>query len=261
MKKIFCISVLAILFLTCTDGFSQKKKKVKSKPSHAAITAPVMGTSNLADTVILPLKFNIREMGFGAQGTGIIACQYLTIDNTTLENIQITDIYTTLPKEFTIPSPARSMFPVNIQPKRKLTISICFTPDKVGEFKGNLVVKTKTDSTVIPTWGKGIHPEDVSKLPKTSIAVTSVKKGKEASIEMILSSQSKVVLQIMDAVGNLVRAYFSNELMNPGNYQQLFDCTEKGGKKLAPGTFYARFIATEVNTSREYKMTKMFTIK
>ena len=279
MKKLLLLSVLVSL-VVWDDGFGARKKPLKAKALPQLVNdgekgrtwknLPTLDSGFLrmqdrrTDTVQLPLKYNLKEMGFGAQGVGIIACQYLVITNTTLENIQLADMYATLPKQFTIPSPSRAMYPVNIQPRRSLTVSICFTPDRVSSYKGNLIVKRAgkmADSTVIPIWGKGIDPNDIGKLPKTGISVSSAKKGKEAMIDMTLRNQTRVVLQVMDELGNVVRSYFGNELMNPGNYQELFDGTEKGGKKLAPGIFYARFIGVEVNNSFENKMTKKFVIK
>lgn len=265
MKKVLFV-IITLLLIAPQEGSSHQKKKPAGKKQtpvkkESHLLHPPSFNLHPSDTVQLPLKFNLKEMGFGAQGVGIIACQYLTIQNTTLENMQIADIYSTLPKEFTIPSPSRAMYPVNIQPKRSLTVSICFTPDFVTSFRGNLIVKTMKDSTVIPIWGKGISPSEIGKQPMTGITTTALKKGKQASINMTLRNQCRVVLQVMDELGNVARSYFGNELMNPGNYEEIFDGTEKGGKKLPPGNFYARFIATEVNNSREIKMTKMFTIK
>jgi flagellar hook assembly protein FlgD len=142
-----------------------------------------------------------------------------------------------------------------------MVISVCFTPNKPGDFKGRISFKMAHDSLSIPVWGKGIRPDEVSKQPKTDVTIVSLKKGKEANIKIYLATQSKVMLQIMDELGQVVRAYFQNEVVNPGNHEQIFDCTDKGGKKIPSGTFYARTIITDVNTNRETKMTKKFTIK
>ncbi len=207
------------------------------------------------------LSFSLKEMGFGSQGMGIISCQYLTIHNNSLDTLSIQEITCNMGKVFTVPSPAKSMYPVLMNPKRSMVVSVCFTPDKPGDFKGRISFKMANDSLSIPVWGKGIKPEDISKQPKTDVTVVPLKKGKEANIKIYLATQSKVILQIIDELGQVVRGYFNNEVVNPGNYEQIFDCKDKGGKKLPSGTFYARTIITDVNTNKEIKMTKMFKIK
>jgi hypothetical protein len=207
------------------------------------------------------LTFSLKEMGFGSQGTGIIACQYLTVYNNSLDTLSIREITCNMGRVFTVPSPAKSMYPVLMLPKRSMVISVCFTPDKPSDFKSRIVFKTINDSASIPIWGKGIKPEDVAKQPKTDITVIPQKKGKEAMIKIYLATQSKVILQIVDELGSVVRGYFNNEVVNPGNYEQIFDCKDKGGKLLLSGTFYARTIMTDVNSNRETKITKMFKIK
>jgi hypothetical protein len=248
------MKITCILLLTAFISISASAQK-PAAPA-AKIAAP-----GKTDTTQPRLKFNLKEMGFGAQGVGTSGCQYIIIQNTSLENAVIKDISTPLSKIFTIPSPAKSMYPVTIQPKRSMTISVCFVPDKPGDYKSKITVLTDRDSTIVPVWGKGVRPEDVAKLPKTDITIKSLKKGKEASITLELVNQSKVVLQIVDALGNVIKSYFNTEIVNPGRYEQNFDGTEKGGKKLEPGTFYARLIATETNTNHEIKMTKRFEIK
>jgi hypothetical protein len=238
MKRI--LVVLIVLFALPT--FAQKKARPAPSPEPK-------------------LSFSLKEMGFGSQGVGIIACQYLTVYNNSLDTLSIREITCNMGKIFTVPSPAKSMYPVVMYPKRSMTISVCFTPDKPGEFKNLITFKMANDSLSIPIWGKGIKPEDISKQPKTNVSVVPHKKGKEAMIKIYLATQSKVILQIIDDLGSVVRSYFNNEVVNPGNYEQIFDCTDKGGKKLASGTFYARTIITDVNTNKETKMTKMFTIK
>lgn len=240
MKRILVV----LLIVVALPSFAQKK--TKSTP------APVPESK---------LTFSLKEMGFGSQGTGIISCQYLTVYNNSLDTLSFKEISCHMGKVFTIPSPAKSMYPVLMYPKRSMTISVCFTPDRSGDFKSNITFNMGNDSASIPVWGKGIKPEDISKQPKTDMSVVSQKKGKEAMVKIYLATQSKVILQIMDALGQVVKGYFNNEVVNPGNYEQIFDCTDKGGKKLPAGTFYARTIITDVNTNKETKMTKMFTIK
>jgi hypothetical protein len=235
--------ILVVLFvMIALPGLAQKKTKPAPAPESK-------------------LSFSLKEMGFGSQGTGIISCQYLTVYNNSLDTISIKEINCHMGKIFTVPSPAKSMYPVLMYPKRSMTISVCFTPDKPGDFKSRITFKMANDSSSIPIWGKGIKPEDMSKQPKTDVSVVPQKKGKEAMIKVYLATQSKVILQIMDDLGSVVRSYFNNEVVNPGNYEQIFDCTDKGGKKLPSGTFYARAIITDVNTNKETKMTKMFHIK
>ncbi|HEY6171867.1 MAG TPA: hypothetical protein VIX80_06390 [Candidatus Kapabacteria bacterium] len=240
MKRILVV----LLVLVALPSFAQKK----AKSAPAPVPEP-------------KLSFSLKEMGFGSQGTGIISCQYLTVYNNSLDTISIKEINCHMGKVFTVPSPAKSMYPVLMYPKRSMTISVCFTPDKPGDFKSKISFKMANDSASIPIWGKGIKPEDVSKLPKTEISVVPHKKGKEAIIKVHLATQSKVILQIMDDLGSVVKSYFNNEVVNPGNYEQIFDCTDKGGKKLPVGTFYARAIITDINTNKEIKTTKMFTVK
>lgn len=236
--------ILIVLLVIALPTFAQKKSKTAPTPAPES-----------------KLSFSLKEMGFGSQGTGIISCQYLTVHNNSLDTLSIHDITCNMGKIFTVPSPAKSMYPVLMYPKRSMTISVCFTPNKPGDFKGNITFKMKDDSTSIPIWGKGIKPEDVGKQPKTDVTVVPHKKGKEARIKVYLATQSKVILQVMDDLGSVVKSYFNNEVVNPGNYEQIFDCTDKGGKKLPPGTFYARTLITDINTNKETKMTKMFTIK
>jgi hypothetical protein len=238
MKRILVV----LLVMVALPVFAQKKTKSAPAPEPR-------------------LSFSLKEMGFGSQGTGIISCQYLTVYNNSLDTLSIQEITCNMGKIFTVPSPAKSMYPVLMYPKRSMTISVCFTPDKPGDFKSNIKFRMGTDSASIPIWGKGIKPEDISKQPKTDVSVVSHKKGKEAMIKVYLATQSKVILQIMDDLGSVVRSYFNGEIVNPGNYEQIFDCTDKGGKKLPSGTFYARTLITDVNTNKETKMTKMFKIK
>lgn len=227
---------------------------VISLPSFAQHTP----TTPAADPI---LSFSLKEMGFGSQGTGIISCQYLTIHNNSLDTLSIQEISCNMGKVFTIPSPAKSMYPILMNPKRSMVVSVCFTPEKAIEYKGKITFRMSKDSLSVPVWGKGIRPEDVSKQAKTNVSVVSQKKGKEAKIKIYLASQSKVILQIMDELGQVVRGYFNNEVVNPGNYEQVFDCTDKGGKKLPPGKFYARTIITNIDTNKEIKITRGFTIK
>lgn len=242
MKKILVVLLVALSL----PVLAQKKAKSVPPPAPAKEAK---------------LTFSLKEMGFGSQGTGIIACQYLTVYNNSLDTVSLSEITCNYGKIFTVPSPAKSMYPVMMYPKRSMTISVCFTPDKPGEFKSHITFKFAGDSLSVPVWGKGIRPEDVSKQPKTDVTVSTTKKADKATIKVFLATQCKVILQVMDGLGNVVRSYFNNEVVNPGNYEQVFDGTEKGGKKLEGGTFYARAIITDINTNRETKLTKMFKLK
>lgn len=240
--------LLSVLIVCIALPLSAQKKgdRIKSE------VMPDMHKSNL--------MFNLHEMGFGAQGIGMIACQYLTVTNNTIEDISLTEIVVPGSTVFTVPTPSKSMMPVTIPAKRTMTISVCFTPDKAGEFKGRIRFKTSDNDTVsIPVWGTGVKREDLDKLPKTDITTSLTKKG-EAKITLRLTAQSKVILQVYDALGLLVATYFNNEVVNPGTYDHLFTKTSRGSAP-EPGTYYARLIYNEVNVGREVKLSKMFTVK
>ena len=210
-----------------------------------------------------PLVCNMNELKFGSQAMGVESCLQVTITNTSPAAQTITKLFTDDDKRYSIPSPSHQMLPISIQPHSNLTLSLCFKPEKTGEFLTRLVIATPQDSIVIPVEGKGIKPEDVGKLPKMELTVMKPKKkGGAWSLKYRLISQSKITLQVFDELGNLRATLLNGAFKNEGVYEQPFDGTDKDKKKLPPGKYYARAQIEEIARGNQMtKFTKEIEIK
>ena len=133
-----------------------------------------------------------------------------------------------------------------------MTISVCFKPEKTGEFKTRLVIKTPQDSTVIPVDGKGIKPEDVGKLPKTEFSVS--KKKHEWRMKLQLVSPAKINLALFDDLGLSKVTFLNNDFKNEGLYEIPFDGLDKDKHKLPEGNYYIRCMIEDI--ARGSMMTK-----
>lgn len=208
------------------------------------------------------LEFDQKEVKFGASGAGIQTCQYLTVKNTTDQPQVVIGLQTSNPAQFSIPSPTQEMLPITIRRGGTMTMSICFTPDKVGDFKTELSLRTGKEVVKLPISGKGIKPEDVARLPKTEITISAPKKKKKDwIIGLKLPKSSKLVLQLLDPLGTTVKTYVNNEIMNEGNYEFAFNGTDAAGKKVEAGSYYVRMTGAEMYTNKEIKISKMFAYK
>lgn len=208
------------------------------------------------------LEFDQKEVKFGAAGTGIQTCQYVTIKNVTDQPQVVIGLQTAHPTQFSVPSPSQEMLPITIRRGGTMTMSVCFTPDKVGEFKTELTLRTGKETIKVPISGKGIKPEDVGKLPKTDIVIkTPKKKKKDWIFELKLPKASKLVLQLLDPLGASIKTYVNNEIINEGNYEFAFSGIDPSGKKVEAGTYYVRLTGNELYTNKEIKLTKMFVVK
>ncbi len=237
-----------------------------------------------------PFAFNMSELLFGSQGIGVQSCMYVTITNLTNDVQTMTALYTTSDavaagsslrggkagsrakatglsaqddETFTIPSPSHQMFPMKIQPHSPLTISVCFKPEKIREYKTRLIIKTLKDSAVIPVSGKGIKPEDVGKLPKTDMTIIKPKKkGGPWNFKIQLVSSSKVTLALFDELGMQKVTFLGAAFKNEGSYEIPFDGTDKGKLKLPVGKYYLRCVIEDVgHGGAAVKITKALEIK
>ena len=265
MKKI----VVLLLILSVSVSFAQKKPKPSTSVGSETPTAgtaaahPVIPPNYVAvdgDQVPPPFTFNISDLHFGSQGIGVESCMYVTITNSsnaaqTMPRLSVDD-----EKRYSIPSPSQKMLPISIQPKSNLTISVCFKPEKVGDFKTRLVIRSGFDSSIIPIDGKGIKPEDVGKLPKTEFTVT--KKKHEWNLRLQLVSPAKINLQLFDDLGNSKFVFLNNDFKNEGLYEFPFDGLDKDKQKIPPGTYYIRCVAEDLaRSSTPLKFTKMITVE
>jgi hypothetical protein len=256
-----------IFFFACSPAFAQNKgKAVAPAPRAPGIPVPnqpMMVAIDAPPPPPPPLSCNVTELHFGSQASGVESCLQIMITNTSAAAQTITNISTNDQKRYTIPSPSHQMLPISIQPHSNLTLSVCFKPEKTGEFKTRLVIASLTDSLVIPVDGKGIKPEDVGKLPKTEFSVIKPKKkGGAWSLKYQLVAQSKITLQLFDELGALKMTFLNGAFKNEGAYEQPFDGTDKAKVKFPPGKYYARCLIEEVGRgSQPIKFTKEINIK
>jgi hypothetical protein len=263
MKSFFVIiASLFLLFSSVGETLAQMKVKplqtppmqvTPKGPTFVAIDAPPAGPPSLG--------LNVSELKFGSQGVGVESCMYVTITNTTQSVVSLSTIYTDDQTAYTIPSPAQKMLPMNIQPKVPLKISVCFKPQKVGEYKSHLTIKTTKDSVTIPINGKGIKPEDVAKLPKTDLIVTKGKKKGNWNIKLQLVTPAKITLQLFDDLGVMQAAFLNGDFKNEGVYEIPFDGLDKAKQKLPAGKYYLRCVIEDIaRGSTPTKFTKVITI-
>jgi hypothetical protein len=211
-----------------------------------------------------PFAFSVGELKFGAQGTGIESCIKVTITNMTNSSQTITRLFCDDEKNYSIPSPTQKMLPISIQPRTTFDISICFVPEKVGVYKTRLVIGTPEDSSVLPVSGKGMKPEDISKLPKTDLTVIKPKKkGKDWIFKLQLISSSKITMQLFDDLGVMALNILNNDLKNEGVYEIPFDGLGKDKKKLPAGNYYLRCVIDDIIRAGTppTKLTKVITLE
>lgn len=248
MKSV--VSVLfvfaVIFFAALSPAAAQKKKMTVPKVQPASAPAPDLTPKGPTFVAIdaphktPPLSFNITELKFGSQGTGVQSCMYVTVTNVSPAPQTLIGLSTDDDKNYSIPSPSQKMLPISIQPRSNLTISVCFKPEKIGSYKSRLVFKTPEDSTVIPIDGKAIKPEDVGKLPKTDLTVIPKKKGHTWNFKLQLVSSAKITLQLFDDLGNVKVGFLNGDFKNEGVYEIPFEGLDKGKLKLPPGKYYLR---------------------
>jgi hypothetical protein len=274
MKSVVSL-VLASLVLSlfaASPSHAQKKKEDKVPPAPAPATVPPQLTVPGGPTFVAvdapppkppPLISNINELRFGSQATGVESCLQVTITNISQAAQTITKLFTGDEKHYTIPSPSQKMLPVNIQPHSNLVLSLCFKPEKPGQFKTRLVITTPQDSLVLPVDGKGIKPEDVGKLPKMEFSVSKTKKkNHEWTLRYVLVAQSKITLQLLDDLGATKVIFLNGAFKNEGVYEMQFDETDKGKQKLPPGKYYVRCQIEEVaRANQPVRFTKELEIK
>ncbi len=270
MKSVvsYLLTFAIIPFFALTPASAQKKVKPAVKLAPAPIQAPPPEVPN-GPTYIdvdappsLPaFTLNVTELKFGSQGVGVESCMYVTITNPGGAAQTMTQLSVDDEKRYSIPSPSHQMLPISIQPKSSLTISVCFKPEKVGEFKSRLVIKSAMDSSVIRIDGKGIKPEDVGKLPKTEFSVAKKKKH-EWNMKLQLVSPAKINLQLFDDLGISQYSFLNNDFKNEGLYEIPFDGLNKDKQKLPEGKYYLRCVIEETGRgSQATKYTKAIEIE
>ena len=270
LSFLLALSLLALCcWLSASDAFAQKKVKSKvattvSTPAPASIPATPTSPTYVsidAEPVPPPFTFNISELHFGSQGIGVESCMYVTITNSSAAAQTMTGLSVDDEKQYSIPSPSHQMLPISIQPKSNLTISVCFKPGKVGQFKTRLVIKSSVDSSVIPVDGKGIKPEDVGKLPKTEFSVTKKKKH-EWNIKLQLVSPAKINLQLFDDLGVSKFSFLNNDFKNEGLYEIPFNGLDKDKQKIPEGKYYLRCVVEDIaRGNMTTKFTKVIEIE
>ncbi len=266
----FCVVLLALVIISfswLSPSSAQKKVKTVIKPSPvikpAAPEVPNGPTYVAIDAPPITPAFtlNVKELKFGSQGVGVESCMYVTISNPGGAAQTMTQLSVDDEKRYSIPSPSHQMLPISIQPKSSLTISVCFKPEKVGEFKSRLVIKSAMDSLFISIDGKGIKPEDVGKLPKTEFSV-SKKKRHEWNIKLQLISPAKINLQLFDDLGISKFSFLNNDFKNEGLYEIPFDGLDKDKQKLPEGKYYLRCVIEETGRGNQAtKFTKAIEIE
>ncbi|MFI5264616.1 MAG: hypothetical protein ACHQM6_08885 [Candidatus Kapaibacterium sp.] len=296
MKQLLAAVVLIMVLLGGIPAFGQVPAPA---PSLVTKKMPTVGRliNSPADTlphiIPPPFAFNMPQIRFGAQATDIEACIKLQITNVTSTAQAITKLEFTgeslkaaskqltakskkkkaassepaaassAPSAFEILSPSPKMLPISVAPHKPFEISVCFKPLSVGTYKTRLVIRTATDSVVLPIDGKGMKPEEISKLPKTDVMVIKPKKkGKDWIFKLQLASSSKISLQLFDALGNMTASLLTNDLKETGVYDIPFSGLDKDKKKLPPGNYYLRCVIEEVtHISVPMKFTKVVEIK
>ena len=239
------------------------KQEIPSGDDRPVASIPKEPTLVSIDAHPPALATSVTELKFGSQGIGVESCLQITINNVSNSAQTLTQLSTDDQKRYSIPSPSHEMLPISIQPKSMLTISVCFKPEKTVEYKTRLVIKTPTDSIVIPTSGKGIRPEDVGKQPKNDFTVIPVKKKKNNwALRLELIRQCKITMQLFDELGVMRVTFWNGAFKNEGVYETPFDGTDKSKMKLPSGKYYVRCqIEDAAHANQVTKFTKEITIK
>ncbi|MBS1904701.1 MAG: hypothetical protein JSS75_13425 [Bacteroidetes bacterium] len=211
---------------------------------------------------IPPFAFNLSEMKFGAQGIGVQSCMYVQITNTAAVPQVIKKLYVVDGKDYSIPSPSQQMLPITVPQTSNVTISVCFKPTTPGDHNTNLTMVTDRDSIVLPIQGKGLKAEDLAKMPKVGLTIEEPKKhSKQWVFRLRLLAQSRVTMQVFDALGMLVQTYSMNDIKQEGVFEQTFEGLDKGRLPLPSGTYYVRCVVDEVARNNPQIYTKTITIK
>ncbi|MDP4220256.1 MAG: hypothetical protein Q8916_03925 [Bacteroidota bacterium] len=247
--SVFLTSVV-VMFFAVAPASAQKKEKpaqqTAPRPANPTPKDPKIVAADAPPPQQPALALNVPELKFGAQGVGVQSCMYVNITNTSAAAQTMIALSTDDEKNYSIPSPSHQMLPISIQPRTNVTISVCFKPGKIGDYKTRLVIKTPQDSFVIPVEGKAIRPEDVGKLPKTDLSISKGKKKRTWNIKLQLVSPAKITLQLSDELGAMKMSFLSNDFKNEGAYEFLFNGTDKDKKKLPPGKYYLRCVIEDI---------------
>ncbi|MEP7235663.1 MAG: hypothetical protein ABI778_10235 [Ignavibacteriota bacterium] len=267
MKSAITLFSCLLLLTLCGISPLRAQQPVIPEPLQAEPpNPPPLGGPEVKGLHIPPppvLMSSIASLRFGAQASGVESCLQVTITNVSQAAQTLTKIYTTDESHYTIPSPSHEMLPINLQPHSSLTLSVCFKPDKPGDYKTHLAINTPADSVILPVEGRGIKTEDVAKLPKVDFTVTKVKKkAHEWMMKYVLTQQSKITIQIFDDLGRLEDTFLNGAFKNEGTYELGFDETDKSRKQLAPGKYFIRCQIEEMaRAGQPLKFTKEIEIK
>jgi hypothetical protein len=267
MKQLLVAVVLILLVISGIGPgpvWAQSLVTKKIPTVGRLITSPA---DTMPHIVPPPFAFNMPQIRFGAQATGIESCIKLQITNVTSTPQAITRLEfrgeSSQLTAFEIPSPSQKMLPISVPPRKPFEISVCFKPASVGSYKTRLIIRTATDSVVLPIDGKGMKPEDIGKLPKTELTVIKPKKkGKDWIFKLQLTNSSKISLQLFDDLGAMTTTLLTNDLKEAGVYDIPFSGLDKDKKKLPKGNYYLRCVIEDVtHTGQVMKFTKVVEIK
>jgi hypothetical protein len=259
--KYLLLFFLIFISLSTAPSFAQKQKKKTHPQVEVPPQPPIPLTPKMVAVDAPPpptLSFDLTEIKFGSQSVSVQSCIYVKITNTGKKPVKMTGIYSSDRKNYSIPSPSLQMFPMTLNADLDMTISVCFKPEKLGEFNSNLIVRTEDDSIMIPITGKGITAEDVAKLPKNELVATKSKKKKgEWNIQVKLINPSKITVQLFDILGNVAQTYYNGANKPEGVYEATFDGLNAKQQKLPPGKYYVRCIIEDPLRNTKETMTKI----
>jgi len=250
------IFAVAMIFFVSAGTVGAQQRGHVSVPdtlTRVAIDAPVIPP---------PFAFNMPQIRFGAQASGIESCIKVTITNVTNSPQVITQLFVDDEKNYSIPSPSQKMLPISVPPKKPFDLSLCFKPAKIGTYKTRLTLKTISDSIILPIDGKGMKPEDISKLPKNELTVIKPKKkGADWTFKLQLISPAKITLQLFDALGVMAVNLLNNDYKDEGTYEIPYSGLDRDKKKLTEGNYYLRCVIEDVARNQTTKFTKLIEIK
>lgn len=240
MKKRFYIVALLLVFIVSSASAQQIPPPTEPIP---------------------PFVFNVNEVRFGSQGIGVQSCMYVTLTNTTDAPQAVKRLYVVDGKNYAVPAPTPQMMPITIQAKGQLTISICFKASTVGEHNSTLVLVSTNDSVSVGVQGKGLKPEDLAKKPITDFTILKPsKKEKSWRFKLQLVGQSRITLQLFDALGVLVRSFLEKDIKPEGVFELPFDGTDKAKLPIANGTYYIRCAIDEIGRNSPQIITRILKV-
>jgi len=216
--------------------------------AHAQTKLSPMVAIDAPPPVQPTISFNMQEVKFGGQATEVESCIHVQIINTSKTPQRITAIYVEDERNYSLPSPNKKMFPLTISPTKNLDVSVCFNPKAAKSYPSRLVVRTESDSSTLPISGKGMKPADLKKLPKNDLIIMKARgKRKQQTFKVQLVNDSKITLQLYDALGAVKLTYANGDIKKEGVYEYTFDGLDSQKKKLEPGTYYLRCEINEVS--------------